>query len=86
MTSLRKLWAKITAELLAARAALGEADDGAFADPSPEQPLGTLADFREMLDHNELELAWDALEAVGERESANALSGLTWPMPLASWA
>jgi hypothetical protein len=31
---------------------------------------GTLEEFEEFLDHNELELAWDALAAVAERASA----------------
>jgi len=31
---------------------------------------GTLDEFQEFLDHNELELAWDALAEVAERSNA----------------
>jgi hypothetical protein len=35
-------------------------------------PGGTLDEFQEFLDHNELELAWDALWEVAERTNAPA--------------
>lgn len=39
--------------------------------PAPVGPLtGTVEEFTEFLDHNELELAWEALAAVAERGRA----------------
>jgi hypothetical protein len=44
------------------------------AGPVPAGPLvGTLDEFEEFLDHNELELAWDALAEVAERANAPAV-------------
>lgn len=73
MVTLEQTWKQVTKLLEDAAAALppprrGKADrevkSGALS--------GSLGEFREFLDHNELELAWDALAAVARQSGAGA--------------
>ena len=66
-------WDEITRLLREARNEL--APQGAAHAPSPVPTgllSGTLDEFEEYLDHNELELAWDALAEVAEHANAPA--------------
>jgi hypothetical protein len=71
MTALPQLWNQIRSHLTLARQELVTNDGrGQPNGQSPDRPAGTLADFEEFLEHNELELAWDALAAVAKRNDA----------------
>jgi hypothetical protein len=64
------LWAEISKLLRNARAELPE-NAGVSTGGVPRGPLaGTLKEFEEFLEHNELELAWDALAQVAEQLAA----------------
>jgi hypothetical protein len=71
MTFQIRNWEEIRRLLMEARAALppGRGDQPASAVPNGLL-VGTLDEFDEFLEHNELELAWDALAEVAERCSA----------------
>ena len=57
----------------AARSYLPLVHDPGQTSPVPNGPLvGTLDEFEEFLEHNELELAWDALAGLAEHYSAPA--------------
>jgi hypothetical protein len=63
-------WAEIARLLREARADLSSVSGPAAG--VPDGPLrGSLAEFAEFLDHNELELAWDSLAAIAERIAAS---------------
>jgi hypothetical protein len=67
----RVLWTEVEKLLRAARAQLPLTRDPARTSSVPEGPLvGTLNEFDEFLDHNELELAWDALASLADQYSA----------------
>jgi hypothetical protein len=72
MATLEQTWRRITALLTQAAAALPEGGKSGrkSVDTGPLQ--GTLGEFREFLQHNEFELAWDALAEVAKREQAGA--------------
>jgi hypothetical protein len=70
VTPVQGTWKQIAELLESAAAALPDGSaDTTEEGVRPGQIVGSLAEFREFLDHNELELAWDALAAVA-RESA----------------
>lgn len=72
MTDLVATWDEVKQLLRQARDGL-QAVGPDPAGPVPVGPLiGTLDEFEEFLEHDELELAWDALAAVAERVSAPA--------------
>jgi hypothetical protein len=66
-------WGEVRKLLGEARAALPSGGQGQPSPPaSASTPLaGTLAEFEEFLEHNELELAWDSLASVAERLGAS---------------
>src|SRR5437868_13321267 len=64
-------WEQVGRLLREARACVapsGSSHEVAARDVAPL--TGTLGEFEEFLDHNELELAWDALAVVAERAQA----------------
>jgi len=63
--TLSESWKKTTAYLLDARAHLSEAAEGICSDEIHE--------FQEFLEHNELELALDSLEAASEKSGVESL-------------
>jgi hypothetical protein len=64
-------WEHVSQLLREARDCMPAAGAGASAAPAKVGTLmGTLGEFEEFLEHNELELAWDALAAVAERLDA----------------
>src|SRR5580692_8067608 len=70
-SDLRAVWGEVGNLLRAARACLPVIRDSAQSASVPAGSLsGTLDEFEEFLEHNELELAWDALATVAERYSA----------------
>jgi site-specific DNA-methyltransferase (adenine-specific) len=62
--TLVKKWERVRRLLERARAELGEVGDASEKAPA-EELRGTLHEYESFLGHNELELAWDALAAVG---------------------
>jgi hypothetical protein len=61
-------WKEVTRLLREARNCLESAPCG--VGPPPVGPLvGSIQEFEDFLDHNELELAWDALAEVARRTS-----------------
>jgi hypothetical protein len=73
MPSQTELWNEIVDVLHEARRQLPpEVDRREFGAASIGLLSGTLQVFEEFLEHNELELAWDALVAVAERQKASA--------------
>lgn len=70
MDAQKATWAEIARLLREARAELapGGGPTAAVADGALR---GSLEEFEEFLDHNELELAWDALAATAERAGAS---------------
>jgi hypothetical protein len=74
MANLEQSWKQVAGLLENAAAILPEEVNGRKANaPEAGQPLsGTLGEFQEFLEQNELELAWDALAAVAKRLKAGA--------------
>ena len=72
MHPLSETWEQVTRLLLAAHRELpkGRADNQ-LSRVTDGFLQGTTAEFHEFLNHNELELAWDALVAVAERVAAS---------------
>lgn len=76
MATLQESWKQIAELLENAAATLPDATAESGDAGVPTGLLkGTLAEFREFLDHNELELAWDALAAVARESVAGST---TW--------
>src|SRR5437870_1948371 len=71
MNTLSARWEEVGTLLREGRNCLARERKTDHNSPVPVGPLtGTLDEFEEFLEHNELELAWDALEAVAERLNA----------------
>jgi predicted Zn-dependent protease len=64
-------WKEIAILLREARSALATSHSASASSPVSVGVLtGTLGELDELLDHNELELAWDTLAEVAERSGA----------------
>jgi hypothetical protein len=73
MSALSANWDEVRKLLREARDSLAPGGSNQIPSPVPVGPLtGTLDEFEEFLEHNELELAWDTLAAVADRASAPA--------------
>jgi hypothetical protein len=71
MSDLATTWDEIRKLLRGARDGLAPQQRAQGAAPVPVGPLsGTLDEFEEFLDHNELELAWDALAEIAGATNA----------------
>ena len=71
MPSLPELWEQISGHLTRARRQLDGKNGTAIHTGQARAELsGSLEEFDEFLEHNELELAWDALAAVAHRHHA----------------
>lgn len=71
MSDLATTWNEVGKLLREARACLAPEQRAPGSAPVPVGPLsGTLDEFQEFLDQNELELAWDALAEVADRVNA----------------
>jgi len=78
--SMQARWDQVKELLREAHDLLPEASTARLPAPVSDGPVqGTLNEYVEFLEHNELELAWDALAAVAQRDGAPAAAGASWP-------
>jgi hypothetical protein len=73
MTRIDERWRHVRQLLVAALADLADVDATVLSTNVPDGQLrGTLEEFGAFLEHNEFELAWDALADLGSRRTASA--------------